>query len=232
MRKLMIKKIYYKIEPIFPPIKIVKKIYRKWRGPKRYKYLFEIIKNNRCKRIMEVGTWDGEHASQMIKVAKKNFRPEETEYYGFDLFELLNDEMAQEEYALIPPNLEKVENRLEKTKAKIHLYRGNTNDTLPKVINKLPKMDFVFIDGGHSLETVQNDWKYVQQVMGYHTVVIFDDYWNREDLGCKKVVEGIDRGKFKVNIVPIQDRFKTKQGILTINLVQVQKINSRPDGKN
>ena len=173
---------------------------------------------------MEIGTWNGRHALQMIKEAQKNSSPEEIEYYGFDLFELLDSETYLKEFSKAPPTLETVRETLQQTNAKIYLYKGYTIDTLPKVINELPKMDFVFIDGGHSIETIQNDWKYVQEVMADKTTVIFDDYWNREDAGCKRVIEGIDKTKFEVKILPIQDKFKKEWGILKINFVQVNKI--------
>jgi len=70
-------------------------------GPLKYKYLFEIIRNNKCRRIMEIGTWNGEHALQMIEEAKKNFAPNEVEYYGFDLFELF--ELSDSKTALGEP---------------------------------------------------------------------------------------------------------------------------------
>ena len=134
--------------------------------------------------------------------------------------------MASKEFSKskIPPALEVVRGKLEKTNAEIHLYKGYTEDTLPKVVNELPKADFVFIDGGHSIETIENDWKYVQEVMDEKTIVIFDDYWNREDAGCKKVIEGIDRTKFEVEILPIQDKFEKEWGILEINFVKVKRL--------
>ena len=218
-----IRKIYNQIEPKFPPIRIFRKMYRVIR-PLRYKYLFEIIRNNKCKRIMEIGVLDGEHSLQMIEEAKKNFAPEEIKYYGFDLFEQLDDKA--EEYGdvkLLPSlGLGSVKDKLEKTNVKIYLYKGDTKEILPKVIKELPKMDLVFIDGGHDIETIENDWEYTKQVMDDHTIVIFDDYWNREDAGCKKVVENIDKTKYEVKILPIQDKFKEEWGTLKINFVQVK----------
>ena len=172
---------------------------------------------------MEIGVWNGEHAFQMIREAKKIFPPEEVEYYGFDLFELMDSDTYAEEVSKKPPSLETVKNKLEKTNARIHLYKGATKQTFPKVVKELPKMDFVFIDGGHSIETIKNDWEYTQQVMDNHTIVIFDDYWNKEDAGCKKVVKSIDRNKFEVKILPTQDKFKKEWGTLKINFVQVEK---------
>lgn len=224
----LIRKTYNKVEPKFPPVRILRKIYRAIK-PLRYKYLFKIIKNNKCKRIMEIGVRDGGSALQMIEEAKKNFAAEEIEYYGFDLFEEVD--AKSEEYAhvkLLPTLcLETIKDKLEKTNAKIYVYKGDTKETLPKVIKELPKMDIAFIDGGHDIETIKNDWKYTQQVMSTHTVVIFDDYWNREDAGCKKVIEDIDKTKFEVKILPIQDKFKEDWGTLEINFVQVKSKSNR-----
>ena len=103
----MVSQIYRVIELIFPPIKIVKNCYTKFFGAKRYKYLFEIIKNNRCRRIMEIGTWNGEHALQMIRQAKK-IHGRSVEYYGFDLFELLDDRVYSKELSKKPPKLKEV----------------------------------------------------------------------------------------------------------------------------
>jgi predicted O-methyltransferase YrrM len=218
----MFKEIYYKIERNFPLIKVVKKLYIKTKSPRRYKYLLEIIKNHKVKKIMEIGTWNGNHALQMIEEAKKYSSLETIQYYGFDLFESLDNKTTLKEFAKTPPLLEVVCKKLKKTNVKINLYQGFTQDTLPKVISKLPKMDFIFIDGGHSIETIKSDWQYVKRVMNEDTIVIFDDYWNIDNSGCKEVIEGIDKTKFKVTILPIQDKFKKKWGILKINFVKVK----------
>ena len=223
----MLSRIYHKIEPKFPPVKILRWLYGKVFTKKTYrsKALFKIIKNNKCKNIMEIGTYNGDNALRMIEKASKNVPENQIQYYGFDLFELSDDETMLEEFSpsCKPPLLETVREKLGKTKAKIHLYKGYTKDVLPRVINELPKMDIVKIDGGHSVETIENDWKYVQEVMNDKTFVIFDDYWNREDAGCKKVVESIDRARFEVNILRIQDKFKEEWGILKINYVCVKR---------
>jgi predicted O-methyltransferase YrrM len=221
----MISEIYHKIEPRFPPIRFLKYCYCMVfvKEPRRYRYLFDIIRTNKCKKIMEIGTWNGNHALKMIKEAKKNFTPAEIHYYGFDLFELLDDKTTLKEFAKIPPTFEAVRERLTKTDANVHLYKGYTQQILSKVINELPKMDFVFIDGGHNIETIENDWKNVQEIMDDKTIVIFDDYWNREDAGCRKVIENIDKNKYEVMILPIQDKFRKEWGILKINSVQVKK---------
>lgn len=39
---------------------------------------------------------------------------------------------------------------------------------------------------------------------------------------AKKVVDAIDKMKYEVKILPIQDKFKKEWGILKINFVQVK----------
>jgi len=178
---------------------------------------------------MEIGVLDGGCALQMIEEAKKNFAAEEIEYYGFDLFEEVDAKSEEYSHVKLLPTLGlgTIKDKLEKTNAKIYLYKGDTKETLPTIIKELPKMDLIFIDGGHDIETIENDWKYAQQVMGTQTVVIFDDYWNREDAGCKRVIEDIDKTKFEVKILPIQDKFKEEWGTLKINFVQVKSKTNR-----
>jgi predicted O-methyltransferase YrrM len=202
----------------------VGKLRRLFLGPKRYQYLFQTIDQKHCRRIMEIGTWNGRRALQMIERAKK-YRPAgEVEYYGFDLFELMTEAINQAELSKKPPTCDEVKRQLVESGAKIFLYKGFTQNTLPEVVEKLPKMDLIFIDGGHSLETITNDWNYAAQLMDKNTVVIFDDYYfDRNDVGCKRIVEGIDPNEFQVTILPRRDRFRKGWGLLSINFVKVEK---------
>lgn len=201
----------------------LKKVYNYFLGPKRYQYLFQCIQDSRCRKVMEIGTWDGLRAEQMIKTAKK-IHGSSIEYYGFDLFEdfdnLLHGEKLGTKKA---PSMGSVKNRLSKTGCSINLFKGDSVKILPQVINSLPKMDMIFIDGGHNIETIQNDWFNIQPLIGLGTIVIFDDYWNRDDVGCKFVVENISSNEYLVEILPIQDSFKKDWGILKINFVKVTR---------
>jgi hypothetical protein len=62
-------------------------------------------------------------------------------------------------------------------------------------------MDFIFIDGGHSLKTIESDWRYAQVVMDPNAIVNFYDYWNRSDAGCKALIDALDGAKFNVEIL-------------------------------
>lgn len=198
------------------------KIHRAWYGPKRYRYLFDTIRQQRSRKIMEIGTWNGRRSVEMITLAQQFHAPSEVEYYGFDLFEQMTPEIYDEELSKKPPTLSEVKTLLEATNARIQLFQGFTQATLPAAVSSLPKMGVIFIDGGHSIETIANDWRYCSQLMDARTIVMFDDYYfDRNDVGCKQVVEQIDRKEYRVEILPRRDRFKKPWGVLSINFVKV-----------
>jgi len=192
----------------------------------RYDQIFEEVKRVQPKNIMEIGVWTGERARKMIGISSRFHKSNEVHYHGFDLFETMDSEKFNKEISKQPPSLTEVQSKLEKTGADIHLHKGDTTSTLRELEGKLPKMDFIFIDGGHSLETIANDWQYASMLMDKGSVAIFDDYWtNRTDGGSKVTVDLIDRSKFLVEILPVVDRFeKTQFGPLSIQLAKVVRI--------
>ena len=141
------------------------------------------------------------------------------------MFENLSSEILDKEFSKQPPYMEVVRAELSKIGAKIALYKGDTKKIFPEIISSLPKMDFIFIDGGHSLETIQNDWNYAKRLMHSGTVVVFDDYWpERVDAGAKPTVDSIDRSIYDVKILPEFDIFiKPYFKSLIIKFALVQK---------
>lgn len=174
---------------------------------------------------MEIGTWTGDRALTIIKLAKRYHPAKEVEYYGFDLFGQMSTEIFAEEKSKWPPTQIEVYDKLSATGANIHLFQGDTMKVLPEVISKLPNMDFIFIDGGHSLETIASDWYWASQLMNSKTAVVFDDYWlGRTDAGSKVMVDSINRSKYSVAIWPLVDRFsKINSSTLNIKLACVRK---------
>ncbi len=213
-----IKKIF---RPLYVPL--ANWYYDTFKAPRRYHHLFDTIREIKAERILEVGVWNGKRAVEMIQEACSV--GSHVEYFGFDLFEDLGVQGYQSELSKMPPTEEHVRALLEQTSAKITLYRGNTLETLPKAVGSLPSMDFIFIDGGHSVETIASDWKYIQSCMNEKTVVIFDDYWrNREDAGCKAVVDAVDTNLYRVEILPEIDVFNNSDfGRLEISFAKVTK---------
>lgn len=142
------------------------------------KRLWEFIKNDNCKKILEIGLGQGKNAKKMIELGG-----EDCDYYCFDL---LAHPDAQAAYLEL------------KDMKNVHFYIGDTNEVLPEVISQLPKMDVIFADGGHDLWTIKNDWeKICEPLMHDGTAVFFHDY---DDVRVRRVVGEIGDG-FSVEII-------------------------------
>ncbi|WP_295668787.1 O-methyltransferase [uncultured Mucilaginibacter sp.] len=62
----------------------------------------------------------------------------------------------------------------------IELITGNFDNTLPGVINKLEKLDFVFVDGNHQKDATLKYFEWCLPKVHENTLLIFDDiYWSQ-----------------------------------------------------
>lgn len=63
----------------------------------------------------------------------------------------------------------------------INLIQGNFDDTLPEVLQRLPHVDFAFIDGNHRRQPTINYFEQLLKKSGENSVFIFDDiHWSEE----------------------------------------------------
>lgn len=196
--------------------------------PKRYRNLFRVIHERRCRCIVEIGTWNGVHAKQMIETAAIHHPVHTIRYLGFDLFEGLTDELLQLELSKRPPAFEDVRGLLAATGADIRLFRGNTRVTLPNAVEALREGDLFFIDGGHSVETIRSDWSAIDRALTRDATVIFDDYYMNDPsavpgLGCQTIVDALDRTKYDVTLLDPVDEFPKAWGVLRVRFAQVRK---------
>ncbi len=196
------------------------------RTPKRYRKLFKSIYQTKSRKILEIGTFNGKHGKLAIETAKIFHPNQNVEYYGFDLFEELTEKQLRLELSKRPPAYDQVLELLTKTRAKVTLFKGNTIQTLPAYISELPKMDLIFIDGGHSKETIQSDWSHVKKLLHESTIVIFDDYYTDleeeiKGMGCQELISELNTEEFDVKILNPIDRFKKKWGTLNVQFAQV-----------
>jgi precorrin-6B methylase 2 len=178
---------------------------------------------------MEIGACSGIRALELLRVAP------EANYIGFDLFEDLTDELNKQEMNIkkVPRiktvadeiakfTLEEVRNAKREKQREFILIQGNTKDTLPafqtgyidgfvcgNVSEFLSvKPDFVFIDGGHSVETIQSDLSYVQQIAAEDAAIVMDDFYLPEipGFGCNTIISGLDHQLFgsKDDVMPFK----------------------------
>ena len=153
-----------------------------WYGS--HEYLNEFIQENNCRRLMEIGVYNGDNALSMVQAAIKNSPANEVEYYGFDYF--------------FNYSTERIAQRLGPTGCKHFLFEGNTLDTVPDAAKTLPRMDIIFIDGGKSFQEAWSDWESASKLMHPSTGVYVH---NVGFSGVGRMVESIPRDIYKVEIL-------------------------------
>jgi hypothetical protein len=147
----------------------------------------------------------------MINYAKQYNN--DIKYYGFDLFEGMTPNVKDREFhGKCDVTREEAENKISKTGSEYELIVGNTIDTMPD-FNPDRLIDFVFIDGGHSIATIASDWSNIKRIMSDHTIVLFDDYYeNRDDVGCKSLIDSlIKQNVFVVDLLDPLDKLSVKK---------------------
>lgn len=158
----------------------------------RYSQIYKLMEFTKPSIITEIGLARGDRAESMIRQAFKT--SDHVVYFGFDLFEDLDPETAKKEMngkavdsqAKIAERLKKIEK--DHPNFWFQLYKGNTNETLKRfvekpieltnsnglVVEKAPSdSQIVFIDGGHSVETIKNDYSYFTNI----PLILLDDYY-------------------------------------------------------
>ena len=155
--------------------------------------------------ILEVGTWTAYRAVDLLAYA-----PNKAMYYGFDLFEDMTEELDKAEF--------NVKHHVPMHAADAYLgvfphelIKGNTHDTLPEFVKRDIKIDFAFIDGGHSEETIRSDFDSVRKMMNKGGMIILDDYYTPpiKGKGCNEIVKDVEH-----ELLPEKDKIpKTKIGV-------------------
>ena len=187
----------------------------------RYVTLIEEVAKRQPKTILEIGKHSGHSAIAMMKEASEH--NEDVFYYGFDVFDWGDKEFMKKEFnGKKSPTLNATKNRLDKRKIPNELIVGNTKSTLKK-FSPTRYIDFVFIDGGHSVETIESDWNHIKYLMDKETVVIFDDYYeNRDDFGCKKLIDNLQT-TYRYNIEKLDPVEHIEKNDIVLRLVKVTK---------
>jgi hypothetical protein len=201
----------------------------------RYEHLLKEIDRVKPKTIVEIGTWKGVRAQQLIARAMKY--QDYVSYKGFDLFEDLTPEVKVEEFnGKTYTSVEEAAKNISKVTENYTLIKGNTRQTIKEFFGKRykPTVDFIFIDGGHSFETIESDWNACKELMHKDTVVLFDDYYigpQAKDYGSQKLLRqlcldyhfplsGDPPDKYVVDILEPGD---TLSDGTTVNIVRVTK---------
>jgi predicted O-methyltransferase YrrM len=192
--------------------------------PQRYlKLEEEIIKMPTCLSIMEIGVHKGNSSAIMLNSALR--KHSSVKYYGFDVFEDMTPALLAKEVSKKPFSEGTIRTNLESISgSEVFLYKGFSQETIPSFCKDHKGfMDFIFLDGGHSEETIKSDWKNIQPLIGDHTIIILDDYIVKKDpnrtWGCNFLIDNLDDKIWKMEKLPPIDEFNWG----SLQLVKVQK---------
>jgi predicted O-methyltransferase YrrM len=189
---------------------------------KRYLNIFILIIKFRPRSILEIGIYKAIRSVEMIRIAK--IFNDKIYYYGFDLFEEMNLKKKNIELSKIPLSKEIINDRIKKYTKYCFLYKGDTTKTLKKFNKK--KIDLIFIDGGHTLKTIKNDWNYCKKIANDNSIIIFDDYYinNKKIIkkyGCNNLIDQI-KDRYEVYYLPFTDYFLINNQETGIKMVLVK----------
>jgi len=185
----------------------------------RYNQILTVIDEIKPKKIIEIGTWNGMRAIQLIKHASR--WNDKIEYIGYDLFEDATGETDKQEFNVKPHN--KFENVLKFIKdhvpkeSRISLVKGNTRETL-----KYQTADLVWLDGGHSIETIRNDFNVLRDCR----CVLLDDYYTGAKIDIKKFGCNFIKDDVGGKVLPLKD------GVHGGGFVQILRIDNENSANN
>ena len=178
-------------------------------------FLDQIYKN-RPKNFLEVGVFQGVTARNVCEVLKEIYQ-NEFKYIGIDLFSSSNLAYDNKEHTLKHSKISNpfknfyfnflrkedlnskkaVSRLLKKFNNNISLYEGYSDKILNSI--DISYIDMVFLDGGHSYETVKKDLKILITKLKKNKIIICDDY-NQKNYGVKRAVDEF-RLEYKIEMI-------------------------------
>ena len=169
----------------------------------------QIVNEHKPKVFLEIGVFCGVTARNVCELLQQ-IHLKDFKYVGIDLFgeriskvEKVPNYLKEQKFSnplknfvynfILRENLNSYESVLGFLKGfskNVTLIKGNSNDILKNL--ELKNIDFVFLDGGHSFETVFNDLNLIYKKISSNTgaVMLCDDYEDADYItGVKKAVD-------------------------------------------
>tara|TARA_B100000029_G_scaffold511199_1_gene604565 strand:+ start:1315 stop:1953 length:639 start_codon:yes stop_codon:yes gene_type:complete len=179
-------------------------------------FLLNHIEKSKPKNFLEIGVFHGVTSRNVCEVLSL-LHGNAFKFTGIDLF--TNDsKLSKNEYIpntsfsnplktiyykyIIrrdPYSIQSVNKLLKKFEKNVNIIIGNSNEVLKKI--DLTKIEYVFLDGGHSYETVKKDLDILSEVINNNGIILCDDYDLSYAPGVKKAIdEYVLKNDYNLNI--------------------------------
>jgi len=206
-------------------------LYKKyWRKSTMYnsgEIFLKILNIVKPKNFLEIGVFTGVNAMNICENLYALYN-HDFKYVGLDLFEDYNKEYDAEIVPSSVRNLQQsfsnpfkhfyyniikkeklnsiasVQNFLKKYKKNVSLIKGNTKKTLKEL--DISNFDMVYVDGGHSFDTVYFELNYLLDNLKKNCFILCDDYLHDEAKGVKEAIDKTIRER-NLNIKIYENRF-------------------------
>ena len=169
--------------------------------------LLDLILKYKPKNFLEIGVLEGVTSRNvcelLYQIHKDDFKFTGVDLFGIDLLNSNTKEFTPISNKISnhlkwfffkfilriePHSKEGVDFLLKKFGNSINILKGNSNQVLNQI--NLKKIDFVFLDGGHSYDTVKMDLQILISKLDKNGVIVCDDY-NISHYGVKRAVDEI-----------------------------------------
>ena len=193
----------------------------------RYEYLYWHLRRNPARNILEIGVYRGVRSREFVKACLAKLPASEVNFYGIDLFELYKEsdpDFINKEFAQYKPPLSREEIRAVLgqllPQSNTHLFAGRSDHVFARHLHTMPQMDFIFIDGGHSLDTIQSDFECCSKLISPTGAIFLDDYWLSRDAGSRVLFESLSLHLWDKWLFPIPDFYKDTVGFIWLARVR------------
>lgn len=144
-------------------------------SPEELMVIASIVAAYQPKRILEIGTFDGNTTLQMALNA-----PEEAKIYTLDLprGEVMTKEPVLDSDLQFISDEKKNQRKFESTEVahKIEQHFGDSTKLDFSLFSKEGPLDLIFIDGGHSYECVKSDTENALKILSDKGIILWHDF--------------------------------------------------------
>jgi predicted O-methyltransferase YrrM len=134
--------------------------------PASDRLLYQTIRRERCRQIVEIGMGSGQRAVRMLDLAVCHHPVEELRYAAIDLFEARTGAAGLK--------LKEAHCLLKGRSAKVHLLPGDPLSALARAANTLGETDLLIVSHDQDSQSMAQAWFYVPRMLHAKSIVLVE----------------------------------------------------------